>query len=155
MTKKKDVWVRLDLRASSIHGRGVFASADIPEGTGIGRYGGRRVSVEDDRWPRPTSTSEPTYAFVLSDGSYIDGAHGGNLTRFINHSCEPNCIAYEVQGSRGLGVEIMALRSIAQGEELLLDYQLDIAASDADRYPCHCGTRECRGTMAAQELGAR
>ncbi len=75
--------------------------------------------------------------------------------RFINHSCVPNCIAYEIEGDDGLAaIEIDALRPIAPGGELLLDYRLEVGeeAAAAD-YACRCGTRRCRGTLRAAAGG--
>jgi len=47
--------------------------------------------------------------------------------RCINHSCAPNCVAYEVAGDDGLAtIEIEALRRIGADDELLLDYRLEV-----------------------------
>jgi SET domain-containing protein len=79
----------------------------------------------------------------------IDGLHGGNASRWINHACAPNCEADE----RGGRVFIRALRSIAAGEELSFDYGLIIderyTAKLKAEYACWCGADECRGTMLA------
>jgi SET domain-containing protein len=48
-----------------------------------------------------------------------------------------------------LRVVIRALRDIRAGEELFLDYALDVGDDDPSLYPCRCGTPSCRGTMAA------
>ncbi len=147
MTKKQShLLAALDVRSSAIHGRGVFAASDIPATTRIGRYSGRRLPG-DEALPQQLP-SKPTYLFALSNGAYIDGARGGNATRFINHSCAPNCVAFEVETARGPGIVIEALQPIAQGQELLLDYALDIADAEADLYACRCGASSCRGTMA-------
>ena len=67
-----------------------------------------------------------TMLFDVGDGLVIDGGRGGNDARWINHGCEPNCEAV-VDGHR---VDIHALRDIAKGEELLLDYQLQVEGDD-------------------------
>ena len=91
-----------------------------------------------------------TYLFALSDGSYIDGRDGGNATRHINHSCEPNCQASEVVDDDGtLRIEIRTRRRVRAGEELFIDYRLDVGDADPRDYECRCGTARCRGTMAA------
>ena len=91
-----------------------------------------------------------TYVFGLSDGSVIDGGEGGNATRYINHSCAPNCAAYEVEDANGvLSVEIEALTRIGLGVELFLDYSLDVAEPNAAEYACSCGAESCRGTLTA------
>lgn len=138
---------RLEVRASAIHGRGVFAAEDIAPQALIGRYRGRRYTADQ---ADQVQLAEHVYLFGLSDGSYIDGAVGGNETRYINHSCRPNCVALEVHGPRGVvGVDIHASEPIAHGQELFLDYRLDIAEADPASYVCQCKTSNCRGTMAA------
>jgi SET domain-containing protein len=148
MPKKSDDCGCIEVRASAIHGGGVFASGDIAPRSLIGRYRGRRYSAAEAELVAP---AEHVYLFGLSDGSFMDGALGGNATRFINHSCKPNCVAVEVRGARGavLGVDIHSLEFIAQGQEPFLDYRLDVAESDPATYACQCGHSACRGTMAA------
>ena len=113
----------------------------------IGIYTGRRYTSEEvsaRKWnPRVT------YVFGLSDGGLIDASEGGNETRFINHACEPNCVAYEVEHAVGPAIEIRARRAITIGEELSLDYALDIADNDPTEYECQCTSQRCRGTMLA------
>lgn len=124
----------------------MFATCDIPAGARIGRYGGQRFADGD---PHPGKEIPGlTYLFALSDGTYIDGARGGNATRFINHSCTPNCVALEVESDGRLNIVIQSLCPIGRGEELFLDYALEVAETDVDRHECRCGTPACRGTMA-------
>ena len=79
----------------------------------------------------------------------IDAKHGGNSSRWINHSCKPNCEADEQDGR----VFIKALRNIPAGEELFYDYGLIIDAPYTKKllaeYPCWCGAKNCRGTLLA------
>jgi SET domain-containing protein len=139
---------RIAVRSSGIHGLGVFATARIATGTPIGRYEGRRYTAKQAA--RRSWDQAVTYVFGVSDGSLIDGADGGNATRHINHSCAPNCVAYEVQGDDGMvWIEIEALKTIASGAELLLDYSLNVDQATPDDYPCRCGARLCRGTLIA------
>jgi hypothetical protein len=63
----------------------------------------------------------------------------------VNHSCHPNCRAEEERGR----VWISALRNIKAGEELTYDYALKNRGSVA--MPCHCGARNCRGSMFSRE----
>jgi len=134
------------VRPSGIHGLGVFATVNIAAQQFIGAYEGRRYAP---RTPRPDWDGEMTYLFLLSDGSLIDGAHGGNATRHINHSCSPNVEGVEDSDAKGrLMVEVRATRPIRAGEELLLDYALDIVDEDPTDYPCACGDEKCRGSLA-------
>lgn len=142
----------IDIRHSGIHGLGAFAAARLEAGQRIGRYDGRRYEDEGGRdWDHAL-----TYVFGLSDGSFIDGSEGGNATRHLNHSCEPNCVAYEIEDDEGTPqIVIEALRAIEPGEELFIDYALDVG-DDADpgQYPCRCGAPRCRGTMLGQGVRA-
>ncbi|HKX41762.1 MAG TPA: SET domain-containing protein [Burkholderiaceae bacterium] len=138
----------IEVRRSEIHGRGVFARSALRAGQLIGEYAGKRYAADEVQvvdW-----NNQLTYLFALSDGSVIDGAQGGNTTRFINHACAPNVEAVERYGAGGeLVLRVRALRRIQAGEELFLDYALETDGDDPSDYPCACGHERCRGTMAA------
>lgn len=137
----------IEVHRSGIHGRGVFALRDLRQGQVIGHYTGRRFAPDE---VRPGWNDRLTYLFGLSDGSVIDGALGGIATRFINHACEPNVEVIERRAPSGeLSVVIRTKLAIPAGTELFLDYALIIDGDDPGDYPCACGTRSCRGTMAA------
>ncbi|WP_280153633.1 SET domain-containing protein-lysine N-methyltransferase [Piscinibacter sp. XHJ-5] len=139
--------VAVEVRPSTIHGEGVFALRSLPPGWRVGVYEGRRYGPEELR-ERPPER-EMTYVFGLSDGTLIDAADGGNATRHINHSCEPNCQANEEMADDGeLDIVIRTKRRIRAGEELSIDYRLDVGGDDPARYVCRCGSARCRGTMA-------
>jgi uncharacterized protein len=134
------------VRTSSVHGSGLFALRNIAAGQHIGVYEGRRFGPDAEREWDPRLV----YVFRLSDGTVIDGSEGGNESRHINHSCEPNCAAYEVEHKDGsLAIVIETLRFVRRGEELLLDYALDVDQADEGDFPCCCGASTCRGTMVA------
>ena len=139
------------MRPSAIHGQGVVALRRIPAGTRIIEYVGEIVSDEeaDRRYDDGAMERHHTFLFSLDDGRCIDAAVGGNDARFINHSCEPNCQALELEGH----IWIEAIRPIDPGEELSYDYAY--ARSEIDealegRYVCHCGAPTCRGTILAR-----
>lgn len=137
----------IEVRRSGIHGQGVFALRDLRQGQVIGQYAGRHFAPDEFH---PGWNDRLTYLFGLSDGSVIDGAQGGNATRFISHACEPNVEAIERRASNGeLSVVIRTKLAIAADAELFLDYALVIDGDAPGAYPCACGTRSCRGTMAA------
>jgi SET domain-containing protein len=137
----------VEVQRSTIHGWGVFAIADLEAGQNVGRYAGRRYPAGANR---PDWDGKVTYLFLLSDGTLIDGARGGNFTRHINHACRPNVEAVEVLDARGvLGIEVRTKRRIRRGEELVLDYALDIPDGDPSDYRCLCGGNKCRGSLAA------
>lgn len=142
-----DTASRILVRASGVHGLGAFAARALRRGQRIGSYAGRRIPAGAEQDWNPALT----YLFGLSDGSMIDGGAGGNATRHLNHSCAPNCQAWEVTRANGrIDVVIETLRPIAAGEELFIDYALQ-ADADADpaHFACHCGAPACRGTLLA------
>ncbi|MFM9967450.1 MAG: SET domain-containing protein [Burkholderiales bacterium] len=136
---------RFVTRRSGIHGKGVFATALIAEGTRLIEYKGDRIT--DAQSEALYSDESHTFLFMLDNAMVIDGGKNGNTSRWINHSCEPNCEANE-EGGR---MFIDALRDIAEGEEITIDYNLyieDVLTEEMKRdYPCACGMPGCRGTM--------
>lgn len=143
---------RIVVRNSPVHGRGVFALANIRTGSLILEYKGKLVSWKEAQRAYALSNAEGghTFFFDLDDGRVIDGAQGGNSARWLNHCCAPNCEA-EQDGER---VFIRAIRAIKTGGELFIDYRLRVdgrrTASVRRAYACRCGSVECRGTMLAQ-----
>ena len=137
---------------SGVHGLGAFATRDIDADERIGEYAGRRYTPSQAR--RRTWDAALTYVFALEDGSVIDAAQGGNATRHINHSCEPNCIAYEeLLGTGRRGIAFYAIRAICAEDELTLDYSLSVDESEATAmFACACGTAACRGSMLAAQM---
>lgn len=141
------------VKQSTLHGTGVFALRDIPAGTRILQYGGKRITPEHADALHPVNPDDPfhTFFFALSSGMVIDGGNKGNDARWINHSCGPNCQARE--NDAGTRVDIVALRDIPAGAELFYDYGLvmegKITKAMSKDYLCLCGTPTCRGTMLA------
>ena len=138
------------VRRSRIHGRGVFATRTIRKGSDIIEYRGRRISMDEaDNLP-DSDPDNPfhTFLFELNDGRVIDAGVRGNAARWINHSCQPNCVPYEDDDGR---VFIEAKRTIRAGEELSYDYRLNVPGRRTAKmladYACRCGAPRCRGSM--------
>ncbi len=140
---------RIQVRRSGVHGKGVFAVADIAEGETLIEYTGEVISWQEaqDRHPHDPQDPNHTFYFHVDDDRVIDALYGGNSSRWINHSCDPNCMADEEAGR----IFIRALRNIAAGEELHYDYGLVISERYTPKlkaeYPCWCGAAHCRGTL--------
>jgi hypothetical protein len=88
------------------------------------------------------------YVMELSHNAFIDGRLKGNVARYINHSCEPNCILKRWDVGGYLRIGIMALDDIPAGTELSYDYQF--STEEVSRFKCMCGTKRCRGTLAGK-----
>ncbi len=127
------------------------------------------TSAEADR-REARSKSKDSYLFTLDkfaagrgiapeDLYVVDGEHMGGPTRFMNHSCEPNCRQFTVSYNNGdpkvYELAFFAIHDIAAGTELTFDY-LDADADGGDREdegeqrmeegktPCLCGAEACR-----------
>lgn len=141
---------RLQTRRSGVHGKGVFALCDLRAGERLIEYVGEIITWDEalERHPHDPTNPNHTFYFHIDDGRVIDAKHGGNSSRWINHSCEPNCEADQTDEGR---VFIKALRDIAPGEELFYDYGLIIDEPYTKKlkaeYACWCGAPSCRGTM--------
>ena len=142
---------RIQTRRSGVHGKGVFAVQALAEGETLIEYGGEVITWKEALRRHPHDPTDPnhTFYFHIDDKHVIDGKQGGNSSRWINHSCKPNCEADEQSGR----VFIKALRPIEPGEELFYDYGLIIDAKYTPKllaeYPCWCGAKKCRGTLLA------
>ena len=140
---------RIQVRRSGVHGKGVFALQDIAEGDTVIEYVGEIISWDEaqDRHPHNPEDPNHTFYFHVNEDRVIDALNGGNSSRWINHSCDPNCEADE-DNER---VFIKALRNIKAGEELNYDYGLIIDEPYTKKlkaeYPCWCGSANCRGTL--------
>lgn len=147
---------RIRARRSPIHGRGVFALADLAKGDCVVRYRGELIShAQADERYGDDGESGHTFLFTLNEQYVVDGNRRGNVARWINHSCMPNCQAViEISAGgdpRRDRILIEAVRDIAAGEEITYDYGIVLAvphtAAMKRLWPCHCGAARCTGTL--------
>jgi uncharacterized protein len=149
MESKTNSGRRIVVRRSPIHGRGVFALRRIARGTRIIEYEGERIDDAQalERYPEQLDRENHTFVFEVSEDLNIDGGSGGNSSRFINHSCDPNCETVD----EDCRIFVEAMRDIEPGEELTYDYNIDagepITPAVKRRWPCRCGGHNCRGTV--------
>jgi SET domain-containing protein len=149
LTKRVPKDQPFEVRRSPIQGRGGFATRLIRAGARVAEYVGERISNEegDRRYDDDNMKRHHTFLFVVNSKVLVDAAVGGNDSRFINHSCEPNCEVV-IEDAR---IFIDATETIRPGDELFYDYSYDRedAEGDESRYPCECGAAKCRGTILA------
>lgn len=113
---------RIVRRRSPISGWGVYADQIIQEDTRIVEYKGQLVSqAEAARREERYLSRNRIWIFIINSRWARDGAYGGNVARYVNHSCKPNCYT-EVVGHR---IWVRAARRIRKGEELTYDYNTD------------------------------
>jgi SET domain-containing protein len=122
---------RIEKRRSPLHGRGIFALERIPKNKRIIDYAGQKITARESlKREREYLRRGRIWCFKLNRLYVRDAAVGGNLARFINHSCQPNCYTQVI----GDTIWIRAAREIRPGEELTYSYN-----TDGDQtIPCRC-----------------
>ena len=134
---------KTEVRESKIHGRGLFARADIAKDEIVAVKGGHvidrktlrenitprlgpvEIQIDDDLFIAPLTDDERELSMLYS-----------------NHSCEANI------GMRG-EITFVAMRDIRSGEELTHDW----AMTDDDDYSieCNCGAVDCRKILTGKD----
>ena len=121
----------IERRRSKLHGWGVFALEPINKNKRIIDYAGELITNKqsvnrEDRYLRKGCI----WVFRVNRAYSRDANVGGNIARFINHSCTPNCWVDVVDKT----IWIRAARNIRRGEELTYDYN-----TEGDKtIPCRC-----------------
>lgn len=120
----------IEVRASPIEGKGVFALRDFKKGERVLEWGVRKELSEEDL---AAMSEDEKRRYV----SFKDGKHllSGEPMRYVNHSCDPNTNAKD-NGD-------IAIREIKAGEEITSDYR-DFGT---ENIPCNCGAANCRSTL--------
>ena len=130
------------VKASRIAGRGLYANAALVQGEIVSVKGGHLI----DR-----ATLERNKAVVneaemqITDDLFLAPLTADEFERvmmFLNHSCEPNV---GVQGQ----IVFVALRDVAAGEELTVDYGTTVCHEEP--MACTCGAATCRGTITGED----
>jgi len=88
------------------------------------------------------------YFMSLTKGEFVDATRKGNLGRFCNHSCNPNCYVDKWVVGEKLRMGIFAERFVKAGEELVFNYNVD--RYGADPQPCYCGEPNCLGFIGGK-----
>ena len=112
----------IERRRSRIHGWGVHATRGIPKNTRIIDYAGEKISNQESlkREARYIKKGH-IWCFKLTNRTVRDAGVGGNIARFINHSCRPNCYVDIRDGV----IWIRAAKTIRKGQELSYHYHTD------------------------------
>ncbi len=112
---------RLTRKRSALHGFGVYADEPITKNRRIIDYTGGLIRNGDAELREERYWAEGCiWVFRLNRAWSRDGNVGGNIARFMNHACKPNCW-FEVVGDT---IWIRATRNVRRGEELTYDYRI-------------------------------
>ena len=134
---------KTEVRQSPIHGKGLFATADIAKGEIVMIKGGHIVGR--DFLEREVTPQLGPVEIQIGDDLFIapvtaDEREGSML--YSNHSCAPNL------GLRG-NIIFVALRDIGAGEELTHDWCMTDDASYETE--CTCGSANCRRVLTGKD----
>ena len=137
----------LKFARSTIHAWGLFAMERIEANDMVIEYIGEKVrqKVADHRekvYERQGMGS--SYLFRMDEDNVIDATRKGNVARFINHACDPNCTAKIITLDGEKRIVIYAQRRIEPGDEITYDYKFPL---EDEKIPCLCGRPNCRGTL--------
>jgi len=112
----------------SSSGLGLYSNIEIKKGSFVIEYTGNLITTEE------ANKKGGKYLFEINSKWTIDGTKRENISRYINHSCKPNCIAYIV----GKKVKIYSLKNINPGEELTYNYGKEYFDEYIKPYGCKC-----------------
>ncbi|XP_076614216.1 histone-lysine N-methyltransferase EHMT1 isoform X1 [Chaetodon auriga] len=143
---------KLQLFRTTKKGWGVRALQDIPQGSFVCEYVGEIISEAEAEMRQ-----NDAYLFSLDDKPQdlycIDARFYGNISRFLNHMCEPNLFACRVftthQDLRFPHIAFFASENIAAGEELGFDYGDHFWEVKSKLFSCECGSSKCKYSSAA------
>lgn len=121
----------IERRRSKIAGWGVYATGTIPKNKRVIHYAGEKITHKESLTREARHVEQGhIWCFTLNRHWVIDAGVGGNIARFINHSCKPNCWVEVKDGT----IWIRAARTIRKGEELSYDYN----TSGHAKIACQC-----------------
>ncbi|XP_070690401.1 histone-lysine N-methyltransferase SETD1B-A-like [Pempheris klunzingeri] len=138
---------RIRFSQSHIHEWGLFAMEPIAADEMVIEYVGQiiRQVIADMREQRYEEEGiGSSYLFRVDQDTIIDATKCGNLARFINHSCNPNCYAKIITVESQKKIVIYSRQPISVNEEITYDYKFPI---EETKIPCLCGADSCRGSL--------
>ncbi|KAL5273069.1 SETD1B family protein [Megaselia abdita] len=138
---------QLKFAKSAIHDWGLFALEPIAADEMVIEYVGQMIRpvVADLREQKYEAIGiGSSYLFRIDLETIIDATKCGNLARFINHSCMPNCYAKVITIESEKKIVIYSKQPIGVNEEITYDYKFPL---EDEKIPCLCGAQGCRGTL--------
>ncbi|XP_073832806.1 SET domain containing 2 [Musca autumnalis] len=132
-------------------GFGIMADIEILPGEFIMEYVGEVIDTEEFERRRILYSQEKNrhyYFMALRSDAIIDATIKGNISRFINHSCDPNAETQKWTVNGELRIGFFSRKSIMPGEEITFDYQYQRYGREAQR--CYCESANCRGWIGQE-----
>lgn len=132
-------------------GWGLKTLEDVKKGEFVIEYVGELIDDEEfhRRIEEMHKVKEENYYFLTIDKDImIDAGPKGNLARFMNHSCEPNCETQKWTVGGDTRVGLFALCDIPAESELTFNYNLQCVGTEKKK--CNCGSANCSGFIGAK-----
>jgi D-alanine-D-alanine ligase len=139
-SRRRKPWIIRTDRSGNAH---TEARVAIPEGALIEPFEERAQwlvtkSHQERNWDLREKDWFARYAWPLTDEVYVAWSKDPSDWKPINHSCNPNAWLN--------GLDVVARRAIAPGEEITLDYAT-FYNENMPSFACSCGASDCRGTI--------
>ncbi|GAB5368935.1 hypothetical protein AAMO2058_001362100 [Amorphochlora amoebiformis] len=152
----KRQWAKHSIKNTAGRGFGMFSKEPLKEDDLIIEYLGEIVDEDEcnKRIRKMQKDGAKNFYFLkVSPSMVIDATVEASNGRFMNHSCDPNCIArrWIVGGFERVG--LYAKRDIEEGEELTWDYNFAIAGDS--KQACLCGSSNCSGFFGVKKVGKK
>ncbi|XP_063541840.1 repetitive organellar protein-like [Cydia strobilella] len=148
---EKRAYPRLQAYRTPHRGWGLRTLQDIKQGQFVIEYVGELIDMEEFRrrmCRKHEIRDENFYFLTLDKERMIDAGPKGNLARFMNHCCEPNCETQKWTVLGDVRVGLFALYDIPANSEVTFNYNLECAGIEKKR--CLCGAKRCSGYIGAK-----
>ncbi|XP_017086541.1 probable histone-lysine N-methyltransferase CG1716 isoform X2 [Drosophila eugracilis] len=132
-------------------GCGITAELQMPAGEFIMEYVGEVIDSEEFERRQHLYSKDRNrhyYFMALRGEAIIDATSKGNISRYINHSCDPNAETQKWTVNGELRIGFFSVKPIQPGEEITFDYQYQRYGRDAQR--CYCEAANCRGWIGGE-----
>jgi len=139
------------VKRSAIHNWGLFTTRPVPKDAMVVEYKGQAIrsmlaDAKEKQYEGGALKGQggDCYMFRVDEEIVLDATVRGNVARFINHCCTPNCYSKVVELEGRKHIIIFAQRDLDIGEEVMYDYKFPVEKA---KIPCHCGSPKCLGVM--------
>ncbi|CAG9771752.1 unnamed protein product [Ceutorhynchus assimilis] len=145
---QKSAFAPVEVFKTEKKGLGLRAAANIAYGEFILEYIGEVLDPDEfDKRAEEYAKDKNIHFYFMSlrSDAIIDATMKGNISRFINHSCDPNAETQKWTVNGELRIGFFSTRTILAGEEITFDYQFQRYGKEAQK--CYCEAQICRGWL--------
>ncbi|KAK3083378.1 hypothetical protein FSP39_021087 [Pinctada imbricata] len=150
---QKREYAKVEAFQTDWKGFGLRATADLEVGDFVMEYIGEVLDYKQFKARTKQQAKlgqEHHYFMALNSDEVIDASYKGNASRFMNHSCDPNCETQKWTVNGVLRVGFFVRKPVKAMTELTFDYQFERYGKEAQK--CFCGASNCRGTIGGSKM---